>query len=377
MIGRDYYRIETECELSDERFKSLVFFYGPLIGNDAMSLYLNLVYRQNSFAFNELNELLSFLNISVTDFEQRIDVLNQYELVRTLNLDNKFIFIINSPLGRKQFIDNDVFVRELILKTSGAHYQSLISDIRSTEYQRGFNDVSHKLPNNVLDSWSKDDETYLNKKKNDTYTFNTLFDVNVFLKDISTNLLPMRFRTRENLEEMAKLADLYSISYDKMRTFLPKVANTETDQFDLSTLKYLCMKAKIDYEKSDSSDYAIPSQKYLMSLQDGKEVTDYDKKILYKLSNDYHLSIPVINVLLEYTLKNCDNRLIENYIYPIASDMHRNDIATAKDALERLYRDNKSSNKQTSEPIVYDTSKNKKLSEEQLEELLSLRNKNE
>ena len=377
MIGKDYYRIETECELSDERFKSLVFFYGPLIGNDALALYLNLVYKLNSYSFNELNELLSFLNISVTDFEQRVDILNQYQLVRTLNLDNKYIFIINSPLNRKQFIDNDIFVREFILKTSGSHYQSLISDIRSNEYQKGFNDISQKLPDNVLDSWNKDDETYLNKKKDKTYTFNTLFDVNLFLKDISTNLLPMRFRTKDNLEQMAKLADLYSISYDKMRTFLPKVANTETDQFDLNALKYLCMKAKIDYEKTDSSDYGVACQKYLMSLQDGKEVTDYDKKILYKLSNDYHLSVPVINVLIEHTLKNCDNRLIENYIYPIASDMYRNDITNASDALERLNREYKGADKQTSEPIVYDTSKNKKLSEEQLEELLSLRNKNE
>ena len=375
MLGKDYYRIETDCELSDERFKSLIFFYGPMIGNDALVLYLNMAYRQSAYSFNELNELLSFLNVSVSDFESRIDILNQYNLVRTLNLDNKYIFVVNSPLNRKEFINNDILVREFILKTSGNHYQSLIADMRNNDNHHGFKDISNHLPIDSLANWTKADETYVPQKNDDTYSFNTLFDVNVFLKDISTNLLPMRFRSRENLEQMAKLADLYNISYDKMRTFLPKVANTETDEFDLNTLRYLCMKAKVDYEKIEASDYGVPSQKYLMSLQDGKELTDYDKKILYKLSNEYHLSIPVINVLLEHSLKNCDNRLLENYIYPIASDLHRNDIKSASSALDRLSRTY--SNVRQEEPIVYDTSKNKKLSDEQLDELLSLRNKHE
>lgn len=375
MLGRDYYRVETNLELSDERLKSLIFFYGPLIGNDVLATYLNLAYRENSLSFNELNELLSFLNISVSEFENRIDILNKYQLVKSLNQDNKYIFVVLSPLNRKQFINNDLFVRDFIMKTSGSHYQTLISDITLDNRHSGFKDISSTLSLDVLDNWTIEKESYLKNKNDNTYTFNTLFDVNRFLKDISTNLLPMRFRTKDNLLQIATLADLYGISYDKMRTFLPKVANTETNEFDLNALKYLCMKAKVDYEKYDDSNYNVPSLKYLMSLQDGKDVTDYDKKILYKLSNDYHLNIPVINVLLEHSLRNCDNRLLENYIYPIASDMHRNDIKTADKALERLSRDYKGRINNDKE-ITYDTTNNMKLTDEQLDELLSLRKNN-
>lgn len=375
MLGRDYYKVETNLELSDERLKSLIFFYGPLIGNDALATYLNLAYRENSLSFNELNELLSFLNISVSEFENRIDILNKYQLVKSLNQDNKYIFVVLSPLNRKQFINNDLFVRDFIMKTSGSHYQTLISDITLDNRHSGFKDISSTLSLDVLDNWTIEKESYLKNKNDNTYTFNTLFDVNRFLKDISTNLLPMRFRTKDNLLQIATLADLYGISYDKMRTFLPKVANTETNEFDLNALKYLCMKAKVDYEKYDDSNYNVPSLKYLMSLQDGKDVTDYDKKILYKLSNDYHLNIPVINVLLEHSLRNCDNRLLENYIYPIASDMHRNDIKTADKALERLSRDYKGRINNDKE-ITYDTTNNMKLTDEQLDELLSLRKNN-
>ena len=204
MLGKDYYKVETNLELSDERLKSLIFFYGPLIGNDALATYLNLAYRENSLSFNELNELLSFLNVSVSDFENRIDILNKYQLVKSLNQDNKYIFVVLSPLNRKQFISNDLFVRDFILKTSGNHYQKLISDITAQDTHKGFTDISSTLSLDILDNWTKENESYLQTKNDSTFTFNTLFDVNRFLKDISTNLLPMRFRTKENLLQISE-----------------------------------------------------------------------------------------------------------------------------------------------------------------------------
>ena len=43
MLGNDFYKVEVNCELSNERLKSLIFFYGPLIGNDALVLYQYLI----------------------------------------------------------------------------------------------------------------------------------------------------------------------------------------------------------------------------------------------------------------------------------------------------------------------------------------------
>ncbi|MBQ5444867.1 MAG: DnaD domain protein, partial [Erysipelotrichaceae bacterium] len=216
------------------------------------------------------------------------------------------------------------------------------------------------------------DESYLKKKEVRRYEFPTMFDVNVFLKDISSNLLPMRFRTPENMKELATLADLYNISYDKMRTYLPRVARTDTNEFDLKELRYLCMNAKSEYKKIDGDPYDTPCLNFLMSLQGGKEVTDYDKKIIYRLSQRYHLSVPVINVLLEHGLKNCSNSLIENYLYPIASDLHRNDILTSAQALERLNRPYEKKNRREEKLPVYDTSVNETMSASQEEELLRL-----
>ena len=56
MTGKDLYRIEKNGELSEERLRSLVFFYRPLLGNEAMVLYEYLFLKGTTPDFRELNE---------------------------------------------------------------------------------------------------------------------------------------------------------------------------------------------------------------------------------------------------------------------------------------------------------------------------------
>ena len=379
MLGKDLFKCEVDFELSNERLKSLVFFYEPLVSKDALFVYEYLVSNGNTSSFEELNQLISILNISIDEFEGICDKLNEYRLLKTLQKDDKYIFVLNKPLSRSEFVNDDLFVRSFIMKAGGKRYQELCSNIITQGNHHEFKDISKTMELNIKE-WNQECESYLNIKKEDNYEFNTFFNISVFLKDISTNLLPMRFRTKDNLYKLATIADLYNISYDTMRSFIPRVFNVETNNFDVNLLEYLCRKAKTSYQKVDNGNYAVPCKLFLMSLQDGKEVTEYDMKIIYKLSNDYHLNPSVINALLEHSLKTCDNRLIEKYVFSVASDLHRNNIESASQALERLdkYNNSSSNSKKVNLKIpTYDSSKNKNLSDSELEDLLALRGKND
>lgn len=136
------------------------------------------------------------------------------------------------------------------------------------------------------------------------------------------------------------------------------------------------MNVHSNYIKYDDNQFNVSPLLYLMSLQDGKEVSDYDKKIIYNLANAYNLKTDVINVLLRHCLRTCDNRLLENYLYPIASDFHRNDIDTAEKALQRLSKAIKGKNIADTMPS-YDSSNNQQLSQIQQEQLLKLMGKDE
>lgn len=372
MLGNQKYKIDVNAELSNERLKSLVLFYGPLVGHDALALYQYLVLKGSTIGFADISDLLASLNISVDAFEEQCGKLNEYRLLKTLKQDDKYVFIFNNPLTAKEFVKDNILQREFILKTSGSHYNELIADIRSENTHEGFEDVSRKLSLSEINKWSKENETFLNKdEKSDSYNFNTLFDMNVFLKDVSIYLFPLKFRTPDILKEIATLADLYNISYDKMRTYIQKVCSLDSNEFDLDKLKYLCMDAVQEYKKVDDGNYNVPCLLFLMNKQNGKEATEYDKNILRTLSKEYHLCTSVINVLIEHALKACDNRLFEKYIYSIAADFHRNNINDAKSALSRL---DKPYNKNTSkdELPTYGKASSAGMSIEEEEELLRM-----
>ncbi|MBO7676351.1 MAG: DnaD domain protein [Erysipelotrichaceae bacterium] len=375
MIGNNYYKIDVNFELSGDRLRSLVLFYGPLIGNDALALYEYLVLNGSSAGFGRLNELLNSLYISIDAFEERCEKLNEYRLLKTLNKDDHYVFVFSEPLSMKQFIKDDILVRDFILKTSGPNFQRISAGIFEDNRYPEFKDISKKLSIDDLDRWSEDDETYLKNRKTSSYDFNTRFDVNVFLKDISTTMLPSRFRTEENMKEVAMLADLYNISYDAMRTYVAKATNSSREQFDLRGLKDSCLAAQSAYRKVGDDEYDIPSITYLISLQEGKDVTRYDKQIIYNLAHDYKLNVEVINVLLKHTLENCDNRLYEKYLYAVAADLHRNDIKTSEEALKFLSRNRKEKPASSNTLPRYDASNNTLLSKDEEEEILRLMGK--
>lgn len=374
MLGNDLFRVESNVDLSKEMYKSLILFYNPLIGNDAHYLYEFLVIKGTNFSFEELNKVLNSLNISIDSFEKSIEKLNQYRLVNTLKKkdEDQYVFVLNNPLTPYEFIKNDLFVREFILKTSGLYYQSLISDLRYENNYKDYEDISTKYDASALVSWNSKNESFLRPTNKGIYDFNTFFDINTFLKDMTTTLFPLKYRTIENLKEIATLADLYNISYEKMRSYIPQVSKTDTNNFDLNLLKYLCQNANSEYRFVEEGIYDIPCQLFLLNKQEGKDVSPYDKKIIYNLANDYKLKPSVINVLIEHTLRSCSNHLLENFIYPVASDLHRNNVVTAKDALSFLdYHKNKEGVREQEE--TYDSIDNPEFTDERRRELFRYR----
>lgn len=385
MLGKDLFKVEVKADLSYRRNKSLILFYNPLIGNDAFYLYEFLCLKGTGSSFEELNKLLNSTRLSIDNFENCLKNLNKYGLLTTLKKKDeeksdecRYIFILENPLDYDEFTKDALLVRDFILKMGGQYYQMLISDIRSFSKHRGFDDVSYKFDLKELESWNANDEKFLKplNASEELYNFNTMFDVNILLEDMSPLLFPIRFRTNENLKEIARLADLYNISYDKMRIIISKTLKSDSKSLDLKELKNRCIASLPDYRVIEKGNYNVPCELFLMNKQDGKEATPYDKKIIYELSSKYHLPPEVINVLIEYTLDNCDNHLIEKFMYSIASDLHRNGIDTFDKALEFL-NGTKSKTRKTQRKeseIVYDSSKNEEITPEQLAAIRKFRN---
>ncbi len=340
MLGKDLYRIEKCQELSNDEVKSLSLFYRPLIGSHSYALYMNMLYGPAVIETKELNCLCTVMNMSIDRLEKSFEILNKYRLIKTLKKEeaDEYIFVVCKPLSMNEFTRNNIYSRNFILNCGGPLYQEILADMTDTAVShRGFKDVSSKLDASVLESWSLENESYIEPRKDSsTYRIDSFFDINGFLKDISDNLFPKKYRTLENLKAIAEMADIYNISKDKMRTYIPSIIRSDSNEFDLKMLKNKCMYSQSDYRKLGDDEYAVPCILFLMNLQDGKEVSEYDRKILFKLSDSYNLNPVVINTLLEVHLKKYDNRIIEKILYSDASDLHRNNVDTRQKALARL-----------------------------------------
>ena len=377
MLGNDFYKVEVNCELSNERLKSLIFFYGPLIGNDALVLYQYLILTGSTDTFNELNELLRSLNVSVDQFERNCKKLNEYKLLKTLKKRNNYIFILNEPLSMKKFIKDDILVRHFIMKAGGDTFKNIVSKVMQNNSYEDYENVSETLHIEDLQSWSSADETYLRtvSNQNDTYSFDTLFDINNFLKGMSKNLFPLQLRTKDNLLKIAKMADLYNIPNDKMRVYIPKVCDLKSDKIDFDLLASMCRRSKNNQDVVKDG-YDVPVVSFLNRIQNGKKVTETDKIMIRKLSDEYELNTSVINALLEFIVNKYDNTIIPSKVYSYANNLHKNDIKNAKAAIDWLNKSNsKTKNKKEDIQTVYDTSSNPEFDEARYNEIMSTRRK--
>lgn len=342
MIGNDLFKIESDVALSENTYRSLIIFYNPLIGPEALYLYQYLLINNDRPNFVELSSLLNSLSISVDKFEKLIKKLNEYKLVTTLKEENtdKYVFILNEPLSVTEFLNDTIFVRDFVQKTSGPYYRSVISKIQFRNKYKNYTDVSHKLNTHVLDKWTYEDEKYIKMPSSTTYNYDNLFDINTFLSKVSTTLFPLSCRTPENLKLIANLADLYDISYKKMAAYLSEAIKNKDKVLDVALLKYKCQSSISDNKGSLKEGYNIPVSTFLMNKQGQKALTPSDKKLISTLKEQYNLNNEVINYLIEFALGNSNNRLINSYLFPIAADLHRNNITTASEAKDFLTNPN-------------------------------------
>lgn len=378
MLGNDLFKVEANIDLSYKRNKALILFYGPLIGNDAFYIYHFLNVKGNSYDFKELNKLLTSLNCSIDFFEEAIKKLNIYRLVSTYekreDTVTKYIFSLNNPLTIEEFSNDEILKRDFVIKVGGLYYQNICMDIKTNKHN-GFKNVSYNYDIKELDSWSSDDETFLKLSKKDKYSNNYKFNLDAFFAYTKLAGFPTKYRTKEILDEICLLGDLYNISPEQMSTCVSKSWDLKTNEFSITKLKKECKKIAYEYKMVEGINYSSDPLNYLFNLQNGKEVTPVDKDIIYRLAKEYHLNNEVINVLLEYSLKTCNNALINSFIFPIANNMYHNDINTAKKAIEALNSYKGNNNKHVEKEMVYDDSDNPEFTDEMMKELIKRRNK--
>lgn len=336
----DTYRCQCSQGISQEAYNTLMIFYQPLLGSDATLVYLTMVSEsQKGQRDASLQRMYSITSIPAASFVHACAKLEEYMLVRTYcketPLKNQYIYVLNSPLSAKDFIENH-FLMSRYVKVIGQTQAEVSKTIvyGGSVSLQGYKDITHPIKNLSNEDF---DRSIDYKEVKPQYIFSLeddsiFFDYERFLAKCTSLVFPIELRSQENMALIGHLATVYGLSPERMIILTKECVTLSTMQFDRDKMKIKAARAQSDTTVSEDP-YSISPVSFLQSKQNGAPVSFSDRKIIEHLALDMHFNNAVINTMLEYILEVAQNRLVSNFVDKVATEWIRDGITTREQAL--------------------------------------------
>ena len=369
----DSFKLKMASPFSEYDRQLLTLFYQPLIGPQAMSLFMSFWADAEREKENEFNHyyLMNLLTMPLGQvFEagislEAIGLLRTY--CRTVGDDRSFVYELLAPMDAKSFFDDPLLSTFLFSKIGEQAYRGLrnrfsdenIVDDTYKEVSRTFLDVYKPIRPGTSE---QADETGNIKGRNESKGIQIAhsdFDFNLLRSGLSEQMVPKSSLASVSKELIEKLAFLYSLTPIDMQ----KVIMMALDE-NLKLPENRVRKAAVDYYKTNISqnvptiekvftkEPAIPIEepksredKFIVYMENtapremlkdytGNEPLPVDVELAERLVTVHGFPIGVVNVLLHYIIIRNDGKITKNYAERIASHWANKKIATAKEAME-------------------------------------------
>lgn len=366
--------IEVRCieHLSVEQRQSLHLLYGPMMGKSSICLYEFLGSIQNSV---ELEDVYLLLNINASQFDKARNHLEQYHLIETYVHEEDMLILLYAPLLPDKFLCHDTYSRLYLASVGSKCFDKIKTMLQKDKaVSSSYTKVESPLDVSILDSWNESKEiAYVKVKPTIKQKYD--FDFATLFKGMD-RIFPVRYRTNENLDRIAQMAQIYGIDAKDMRRYVQRSINPSTHVFDLDKLKDMVMRNRKVMEIS-KDPYQMPPVKFLQNKQNGIPVVKSDQALIERLCTQFQLPVEVVNTLIEYTLQQTHQQFSRNYVEKVAASWVRLGVDSRKKALEIINQnpvENKKEKKE--EKVVLDekfyTQKEEKSDTQIQQEMLEL-----
>ena len=323
--------IEVRCieHLSVEQRQSLYLLYGPLMGKSSICLYEFLGSIQNSV---ELEDVYLLLNINASQFDKARNYLEQYHLIETYVHGDDMLILLYAPLLPDKFLCHDTYSRLYLASVGSKRFDKIKAMLHKDKtISSVYTKVESPLDVSILDSWNESKEIAYEKVK-PTIKQKYDFDFATLFKGMD-RVFPVRYRTNENLDRIAQMAQIYGIDAKDMRRYVQRSINPSTHVFDLDKLKEMVMRNRKVMEVS-KDPYKMSPVKFLQNKQNGIPVVKSDQALIERLCKEFQFPIEVVNTLIEYTLQQTNQQFSRNYVEKVAASWVRLGVDSRKKALD-------------------------------------------
>ncbi len=374
LLPADKYIVINKTILTEQDRKILVSLYEPIIGANAISLYLTLWRDLDRYSFVSIDythhHLMTIQKTTLENIKLARKTLEGVGLIKTYyesGEPNNYVYELYSPMTPKEFFSNPILNVVLYNNVGITEYELLKQEFSPVSFNlKNFTEITASL-----------DEIYKSSTESvsfeaigrETLPLNMQDQINfdLLISCLPKGLLNEKALNKRTKELLNNLSFAYNIDTSKMaeilRLCIDEKGGIEKEKLRIQTRKYyqynnqgklptLVYRAQPEYLKNPKGDtskkgkiievfenttpYDFLASKYKTGVPTGR-----DLKLLEYLLVDISLKPAVVNVLIDYVLKKNNNKLNSSFVETIAGQWKRIGIETAKDAMEVAEKEHK------------------------------------
>jgi len=379
MQPADAYRVTVPGCVDSLEQKVMALLYQPLIGAQALSLYMTMYAEVENGKLSSESalhyHLMNTLGCSPQQiYEDRlklegIGLLKTY--VKKKNENREFLYELLAPLAPDQFFTDGLLNVFLYRKIGRPHFLRLKRmfcdrEAKSPDYR----EVTHAFPDVFSTSYTDTQEAELDsvpepgsrlasKGVKTGPVLNGAFDFSELERALKDALIPASSLTPFIKETIKKLSFLYGIKPLEMKNLVLSSLNGQ-DEIDVDELRKSARNA-YQFESGgrlpdmtpriggqESSAPAQPKTKEEKLILHCESVTPYqmiidisdkapssvDMKLIEQVMLQYDFSPGVMNALIQYVMLKSNMKLSKSFMDKIAAQWARKKVKTAKDGIE-------------------------------------------
>ena len=396
LAHQDFLEVRLASMIADYDRDTLSNLYQPMIGFEALSLYMTLWSEANNEKVSPLcthEQVFLRMRMPASAFVDARKYLEATGLLKTFVSEGNdfkiYHYELYAPKSPSGFFD-DTLLYGMLIRSIGENNANRLKKIYvldthqdyGKEITASFAEVFHPELNDssfVEAAESKGGVKGRNRGKiKGAFSYEQFF---TSLKEIS-QLKESAFR-KEEMKEIERLSTLNGVDENEAANLVNQVYDLEKpkgQRLDFEKLASL-MQEKTNYKyrykgkdndvapnlNAGTSDLARKinlmetkaPKDYLAYLQDGTRPAAADIRLINDLSKNYHLPNPVINAVVDYVLAKADNVLSRAYAEKVAASLVRENARTAVDAMNYLRKvDKKTRGKKQIKKIVLPVEEN-------------------
>lgn len=356
-------------ELLKDETAVLSLLYAPLMEDFSLNLYMSML-SLNALKVNGNYDLLMKLtHLSLDELEICKDNLEKLQLIRTYFYEGKHQIMIQPPKSLQEFLKHDVLARLYLQKMGPELYHELIAYFQLKPIDRFGEEISSSYDSSIFKDYSSKQEQQLQEVLGNSFKSN--FDQQLFLQIATETMFPSSLRTSENLKIIEELFNRYSPT---LREMVNEVANCidMNNNFDTEKLKRSMANSLIDVPSDVSDPFQWKAEQFLQQRQPDVPLIEADLMIIELLRTKYSFDDSVINVIIDYALKNGKGQLNKNYVEKIATTFKRNKVKNFIDAKDSLsFEKPVRTTKKAIKKVEYEIDSEEKADPKAIEEVLA------